>query len=133
MSQIAEEKVQIEKLVRTYIDGLHQSKAEAVLPFFTKDAVLMAADAPTMKGEGQLKAFFDQAFATIRLEAELEFDEITITGTSAFARSHSRVRVTALQTNESHPENTRELFLLDKISGEWKIARYMFNRVSTVQ
>lgn len=131
MSQIAEDKKQIETLIGKYIDGLHQSKADAVLPLFAKDAVLMAADAPTMEGEGQLKAFFDQALAAIKLEAELEFDEIVVHGDFAFVRSHSQVTVTVLQTNESHPEVTRELFVLGRDGGDWKIVRYMFNRVAS--
>lgn len=131
MPQFKEDKGQIENVIAKYIDGLQQSKADTVLSLFTKDAVLMAADAPTMEGEGQLKAFFDQSFGAIKLDAKLEIDEITISGASAFVRSHAHVKVTVLETAQSHPENTRELFLLVKDSGEWKIARYMFNRISS--
>jgi uncharacterized protein (TIGR02246 family) len=133
MSQIQEDMGRIEKIILQYIAGINQSNPDAMLPLFAKDAVLMAADAPTMEGECQLKAFFGQAFGAIKLEAELEFDEIVVTESYAFARSHSRVQVTVLQTNESHPEETRELFVLNKDAGEWKIARYMFNRVANSQ
>lgn len=129
MSQTQKDEAAIEKLIKSYINVLSQSKTEAVLALFTRDALLMAADAPTMRGEEQLKAFFDQSFGAIKLEAELEIDEIAINGNSAVVISHSRVRMTLLQTNETHREETRELFILNRDPDDWKIARYMFNKV----
>lgn len=133
MSQIQTDKNQIEQLIEQYIDALNQSKTDLVVPLFTQDGVLMGVDAPTMEGAEQLKAFFDHGFGMIRLEPKIYIDEIVVTEHYAFARSHSQVRVTVLQTNDTHSEQNRELFVFRKDDGEWKIARYMFNKVPSSQ
>jgi uncharacterized protein (TIGR02246 family) len=129
MSQNQTDKIQIEQLIEKYIGALTQSKPDGVVALFTSDAVLMGADAPTVEGAGQLRAFFDHGFSLIKLEPKIDIDEIVFTGDFAFARSHSQVKVTVLQDNQSHSEENRELFIFKKDGGEWKIARYMFNKV----
>ncbi|EJC84239.1 hypothetical protein Rleg4DRAFT_6043 [Rhizobium leguminosarum bv. trifolii WSM2297] len=129
MSQSHTDKIQIEQLIEKYIAALNQSKAEGVVSLFTSDAVLIGADAPTVEGAEQLRAFFDHGFSLIKLEPKIDIDEIIFTGDFAFARSHSQVRVTVLQADQSHTEENRELFIFRKDGGEWKIARYMFNKV----
>ncbi|MBX5204144.1 SgcJ/EcaC family oxidoreductase [Rhizobium sp. NZLR1] len=129
MSQSHTDKIQIEQLIEKYIGALNHSKADDVVALFTPDAVLMGADAPTVEGAEQLKAFFDHGFGLIKLEPKIDIDEIIFTGDFAFARSHSQVRVTVLQANKSHSEENRELFIFRKDGGEWRIARYMFNKL----
>jgi uncharacterized protein (TIGR02246 family) len=131
--QIQSDKNQIEQLIEKYIDALNQSKTDMVVPLFTQDGVLMGVDAPTMEGAEQLKAFFDHGFGIIRLEPKIYIDEVVVTEDYAFARSHSQVRVTVLQTSDSHSEQNRELFIFKKDDGEWRIARYMFNKVPSSQ
>ncbi|RWX81164.1 DUF4440 domain-containing protein [Neorhizobium lilium] len=133
MSQILTDKNQIEQLIEKYIYALNHSKTDMVVPLFTQDGVLMGVDAPTMEGAEQLKAFFDHGFSIIRIEPKIYIDEIVITEDYAFARSHSQVQVTVLQTNVSHSEPNRELFIFKKDGGEWKIARYMFNKAPSSQ
>lgn len=128
MSHNPTDKVQIEQVIAKYIEALNQSKSERVVPLFTRDAVLMGVDAPTVEGAAQLKAFFDHGFGLIKLEPKIDIDEVIFTEDYAFARSHSLVRVTNLQTNESHSEGNRELFVFKRDVGEWKITRYMFNK-----
>jgi uncharacterized protein (TIGR02246 family) len=129
MSQNQTDKFQIEQLIEEYIGALTQSKPDRVVALFTSDAVLMGADAPTVEGAEQLGAFFGHGFGLIKLEPKIDIDEIVFTGDFAFARSHSQVKVTVLQDNQSHSEENRELFIFKKDGGEWKIARYMFNKV----
>ncbi|MBX5210511.1 SgcJ/EcaC family oxidoreductase [Rhizobium sp. NZLR11] len=133
MSHNQADKIQIEQLIEKYIGALKQSKPDGVVALFTSDAVLMGADAPTVEGAEQLTAFFDHGFGLIKLEPKIDIDEVVVTGDFAFARSHSQVRVTVLQDNQSHSEENRELFIFKKDGGEWKIARYMFNKVPPAQ
>jgi uncharacterized protein (TIGR02246 family) len=123
----------MELLIGRYIAGINQSKADVLVTLFTQDGVLMGVDAPTVEGTDQIKALFDQAFSMITLDAEITIDEIVVSGDYAFARSHSNVRVTVLQANDTHTEENRELFILKLGGGEWKIARYMFNKVPSFQ
>ncbi|MGO6984186.1 YybH family protein [Rhizobium leguminosarum] len=129
MSQLQADKTAIENVVDVYSTTISRSDAEALVSLFTHDGVVMAPDAPTMAGAGQLKAFFDHGFTMIRMNAKIHVDEIAVSGEYAFARCHSEVHMTLLETNVSHFEENRELFVFRKDSGTWKIARYMFNKL----
>lgn len=131
MSQLESDKTAIKDVVDIYSKTISRSDAEALVSLFTQDGVVMAPDAPTMTGAGQLKAFFDHAFMMIRMDAKIYVDEVAVSGEYAFARCHSEVHMTVLETNASHPEENRELFVFRKDGGTWKIARYMFNKLPT--
>jgi ketosteroid isomerase-like protein len=120
----------IETQIHKYIEVISRSETDSLLSLFTEDGVVMAPDAPTMVGADQLKAFFDYGFKSIRLSPKILIDEIAVTEEFAFARCHSEVQVTLLETNASHIEANRELFVFKKHDGVWKIARYMFNKAA---
>lgn len=120
---------EIEKVIAAYIQGINASSADALVPLFTRDGVVMAPDAPTMEGSEMLRAFFVQAFSQMKLEGKLFIDEIVITGNHAYARTHSQVSTTVIQANLTQAGENRELFLFRKENGAWKIARYMFNKL----
>jgi uncharacterized protein (TIGR02246 family) len=122
------DQTQIEQLIEKYIQGINQSSTDALIPLFTRDGVMMAADAPTMEGTEQLAAFFNHGFSTIKLQAEIYIDEIVVSGNYAYVRTHSQVEVTAIRENVTRPEKNREVFICRKDNGSWKIARYMFNK-----
>ena len=56
--------------------------------------------------------------------------EIEVHGDLAFARTGSKGTVRILADGTSAPEENRELFVFEKHRGEWKIARYIFNKTS---
>ena len=120
---------EIENVVAKYIEGINRSSADALVPLFTQDGVVMAPDAPTMEGAEQLRVFFDHGFRTIKLDAKIFIDEVVVSGNHAFARTHSQVKVKVIQANVTQPEENRELFVFRKDDGAWKIARYMFNKL----
>jgi ketosteroid isomerase-like protein len=120
----------IETQIHKYIEVISRSETVSLLQLFTKDGVVMAPDAPTMEGADQLQAFFDYGFKSIKLSPKILIDEIVVTDEYAFARCHSDVQVTLLETNASHLEANRELFVFKKHGGVWKIARYMFNKAA---
>jgi uncharacterized protein (TIGR02246 family) len=129
MSQLEADQTTLKTIVDDYADKISRSDAEALASLFTRDGVVMAPDVPTMDGVDQLKAFFTQAFTTIKLDAVIHIDEVNVDGDHAFVRCHSDVQMTLLATSASHLEHNRELFVFRKDSGEWKIARYMFNKM----
>lgn len=52
-------------------------------------------------------------------------------GNFAFVLTLSRGEATVLAEGITLPEEKRELFVLKKTGDEWKIARYMFNKMSS--
>ncbi len=125
----ATEKSAIEKLLFSYRDALNASDANKVLPLYTKDGVFMPSNAPTASGQEQVKASYGFVFKTIQLKIEFFIDEIVVNGDYAFARTTSKGTTLIHATGQTVPEENRELFVLHKEGGQWKIARYMFNKM----
>ena len=123
-----EEKKQIEKLLLVYQKSLNTSDAKLAQSLYTKDGIFMPTEAPSGIGsEGILKSY-EFVFSQIQLSIEFFIEEIVVEGEMAFAVTSSKGTVKILANGVEAPEANRELFVFEKVDGEWKIARYMFNK-----
>ncbi len=123
------EQQEIKTLLFTYRDALNASDVSKVLPLYTEDGIFMPSGAPTSIGTEQVKGAYEFVFSNIKLSIEFYIDEITVTGEYAFARTTSKGTTLIRATEETVPEENRELFVLQKENGSWKIDRYMFNKM----
>ena len=125
---IKEEKQKIEALLDEYKKSLNTSDAKLAQSLYTKDGVFMPTEAPSGIGsEGILKSY-EFVFSQIQLNIEFFIEEIEVEGNMAFAVTSSKGTVKILENGVEAPEANRELFVFEKVDGEWKIARYMFNK-----
>ena len=125
---IKEDKQKIEALLSEYKKSLNSSDAKLAQSLYTKDGVFMPTQAPSGIGsEGILKSY-EFVFSQIQLNIEFFIEEIEVEGNMAFAVTNSQGSVKILANGVEAPEANRELFVFEKIEGEWKIARYMFNK-----
>ncbi len=127
--ELTTEKTAIEKLLFSYRDALNASDVNKVLPLYTNDGVFMPSNAPSAIGQEQVKAAYEFVFSQIQLSIEFYIDEIVINGDYAFARTVSRGTTLIHANKQTVAEENRELFVLQKTNGQWKIARYMFNKM----
>lgn len=127
MNTTTEEKA-IEKMLFSYRDALNTSDVNKVLTLYTSDGVFMPSNAPSAVGQEQIKASYEFVFKTIQLKIEFFIDEIQVNGDFAFARTTSKGTTLIHANGQTVPEENRELFVFEKVKGEWKIARYMFNK-----
>ncbi len=125
----ASEQQEITNLLFTYRDALNASDVTKVLPLYTEDGIFMPSGAPTSIGTEQVKGAYEFVFSNIKLSIEFYIDEITVSGEYAFARTTSKGSTLIHATGETVPEENRELFILQKENGSWKIDRYMFNKM----
>ena len=123
------EKTAIEKLLFSYRDALNTSDVNKVLPLYTNDGVFMPSNAPSAIGQEQVKAAYEFVFSQIQLNIEFYIDEIVVNGDYAFARTTSKGTTLIHANKQTVAEENRELFVLQKANGQWKIARYMFNKM----
>lgn len=128
MEQTAE-KTAIEKLLFSYRDALNTSDVNKVLPLYTNDGVFMPSNAPSAIGQEQVKVAYEFVFSQIQLNIEFYIDEIVVNGDYAFARTTSKGTTLIHANKQTVAEENRELFVLQKTNGQWKIARYMFNKM----
>ena len=92
------------------------------------DGIFMPTEAPSGIGsEGVLKSY-EFVFSQIQLNIEFFIEEILVEGGMAFAVTSSKGTVKILANGVEAPETNRELFILEKVNGAWKIARYMCNK-----
>ncbi len=129
----ATEAKHIEQRLKSYFAALNKSDAVTAVASYTDDGVFMPTEGPTATGLEQLKAAYRHVFDTIKLNVGIKIEEIAPSCEYAYAITSSEGEVTILDKAVTLPEKNRELFVLKKVDGDWKIARYMFNKSSRPQ
>ena len=118
----------IEQLLISYRDALNASDPSKVLTLYTTDGVFMPTNAPTAKGQEQLKDSYEFVFKTIQIHIEFFIEEIVVSDNYAYAITNSKGTALIHANGQTVSEENRELFVFQKDNGQWKIARYMFNK-----
>lgn len=122
------EKSAIEKFLFSYRDALLTSDVNKVMSHYTNDGVFMANNAPSTIGQEQIKGSYEFLFKTIQFShIEFVIDEIVVNGDFAILRTHSKFNTLIHANGRTVSDEGRELFVLQKTKGQWKISRYMFN------
>lgn len=122
------QKADIEQLIYAYRDALNASDAGKVISLYTADGVLLANAAPTAEGSAAVKGTYQYVFDNFKYSLDFTIGEIVVNGNYAFARSTSKGSFVIKSSNQTVPDENRELFVFEKVKGEWKIARYMYNK-----
>jgi uncharacterized protein (TIGR02246 family) len=111
-----------------YQDALNQSSTDAVMKLYASDGVFMPQNSPSSVGAQAIRKAYDAVFDAIKLSVKFDIAEIRqLAPDWAFARTNSAGRVKVNATGESRAEGNQELFVFQKIRGDWKIARYCFS------
>lgn len=117
-------------IATTYRDALAASDADAIIDAFADDGVVMPPEGATYRGSDAVKGNYEGIFSSVGLDLQFDIDEIVIDGDYGFVRSTSDGTATVLADNSSAPEVNRELWVVHKVDGQWKIAFYMYNKMS---
>ncbi len=124
----------IHAVLKAYEQVLNASDVDGVLKLYTEDGVFMAQHNPSAVGIGQVEAAYTGAFQAIDLNVEFDVVEVEVIADDwAFARTNSSGTTTINATGDKIPEGNQELFVLQKIDGDWKIARYAFSTTNPRQ
>jgi ketosteroid isomerase-like protein len=113
-----EDKKQIEVLIETYQKAL------------AKNAKFMPSAGPSAIGTANIKGSYEYVFSLITVNIAFTIDEVVFIGNYAYVTSTSKGTSLIKATNSTVPEINREFFLFEKEGGQWKIARYMFNKMT---
>ena len=123
----ANEKAVAEVLSR-YQDALNQSDTDAVMKLYASDGVFMPQHSPSSIGLEAVRKAYEAVFQNIKLSVKFNAQEVVeISPNWVFARTNSAGTVNVHATGAGGPEANQELFLFQKIGGDWKIARYCFS------
>ncbi len=118
----------IEAALKGYERVLNASDVAGVVKLYTKDGVFMSPNNPSAVGIHQVEAAYTGAFQAIDLNVNFDIVEVEVIAADwAFARTNSTGTITINATGDKFAEGNQELFVLQKIDGDWKIARYGFS------
>ncbi len=122
---------QITQVIEQYFSVLGTSNAGALTELFTEDAELLPPGAPTATGREQIQGTYEYVFSAMRLDLSVTIERVTILGNYALVSSSSAGKITMLPSGQTTDGNRfRETFILRKIKGQWRIARYIYNTPS---
>jgi uncharacterized protein (TIGR02246 family) len=121
----------ITSVLNDYAAALKAADVTAVVALYTDDGVLLAQEAPTAVGAAAVKRTYAGLFQAIGLDIRFHVAEVVeLTPEWAFARTTSTGTITIRATGATVPEANQELFIVKKVGGAWKIARYAFSVIN---
>ena len=117
----------IASTLQSYEEALNNSSAEEAVQLYTRDGVCMPQHAQSFVGIDNIRKAYDGFFKMIKFNVKFEIQEIVpLAPDWAFARTNSTGITIVKERGEGHEAN-QELFIFQKVGGEWKIARYCFS------
>ena len=126
--QSADATAGIIETLKSYEAALNASDTNAVMALYAEDGVFMPRHFASAVGAEKVRAAYDDIFATIRLDVAFDIVEVVpVADDWAFARTNSAGTVKVLATGGGGPEANQELFVMQRVSGAWRIARYAFS------
>ena len=124
------EEAQVEQLLNRYEQALNTSDVNTVVQLYTDDGVFMAPENPAAVGTQVLTLAYTGVFQAIALKLKFQIAETQLLSPEwALLRTTSTGVVKILANGAEVPGSNQELFLLRKVNGRWKIARYAFSSV----
>jgi uncharacterized protein (TIGR02246 family) len=121
------EKEAITEMLLRYQDALNGSDVDGVMKLYAVDGVFMPQNDESSVGAGAVRKAYESVFGSIQLTVKFVVAEVVaITADWAFARTNSKGSVMVRANGATLAEANQELFVLQRIESEWKIARYCF-------
>ena len=110
--------------LNSYQDALNASSSAQVMQLYAADGVFMAQNSPTAVGTEGVRRAYDGIFATVTFRVKFNIIEVIPTAPNwAFARTSS-AGTAIRKAGGGSEEASQELFVFQKLGGEWRIARY---------
>jgi uncharacterized protein (TIGR02246 family) len=124
----AQQRAEIVGVLKSYEQSLNANDVTGVVQLYTDDAVVLAPGAPSAVGIDAVRAAYTGIFQAIDLDLTFDVAEVNVVSPDwAFLRSTSHGTVTILANGAQLPSSNQELFVLQKVYGRWKLARYSFS------
>ena len=82
---------------------------------------------PSSTGTSALNNTYNGFFQMLKFNVKFDIKEVHVfTPEWGFARTESQGTTTLVANGKDNHEANQELFVMKKVSGDWKIARYCF-------
>lgn len=115
------------KVVEDYFIALNRNDAASLTSLFHQNATLVAGDNNELHGTEKIKENFEELLANINHDATLTQSFVSINGNIAVIESEAHIRLKLLASGIELPATDRDMFILKRIAGQWKIDKYICN------
>lgn len=124
----AEQKAIYDTVIR-YQNALNSGDTNTILSLFAQHSYSQWNEKTTADTTEKRRRQYDTLFQTERFETQFAFDTIGVNGNMAYVRTHHHrgATVTRLSDGATLIDLNREVFILEKQDGAWKIVLYTFN------
>jgi ketosteroid isomerase-like protein len=117
---------EVYQMIRRYEAGLNAADTNAIVNLFADDSVAEWNNRRTYATRQQKIDGHNEQFKMAKLSTVLALDAINVYGDTAVVRTHHTVGQTVIENGKMLDFN-REVFVLRKVDGVWKIVLYMCN------
>jgi len=126
----AQDKMEIRNLIESvYASNVKAGNGKRYSNIYTDDALWMPPKAQDRHGQTDIEAGFRDMVKAINIEATLTAEDIQlITNNFAYVVGKARVLVRSKEGTDPKNINLRMMWIMNKHSGKWKIARQIWNQ-----
>ena len=110
-----------------YVQLLNAGDTAGILDLFAPESVAEWNDKPTFATRQERAAAYDALFKVAKFSTVFGYAGIDVSGDTAVVRTYHHKGATVLDGGKEFVDLNREVFVLRKIDGTWKIVLYIFN------
>lgn len=114
-------------VVHRYETLLNAGDTAGILKLYAPDSVAEWNDRPTAATEAEKKKIYDALFKVAKFDTVFGYAAISGYGDTAVVRTFHHKGATVLEEGKQVVDLNREVFVLRRIGGEYKIVLYIFN------
>ncbi|OOG60306.1 nuclear transport factor 2 family protein [Rhodanobacter sp. C03] len=114
-------------VVHQYESALNAGDTKAIVDLFAKDSVAEWNEKHTYATRQQKIDGYGALFKIAKFSTVFEYDAVNIYGDAAVVRTHHHVGAAVIENGKKVIDYNREVFVLNKVDGVWKIVLYTFN------
>jgi ketosteroid isomerase-like protein len=114
-------------VVNRYQTALNSKDTGAIVGLFADDSVAEWNNKRTFATREQRVAGYSDLFRIANFSTQFAYDAINVYGDTAVVRTHHHVGAAVVENGKKVTDYNREVFVLRKIDGAWKIVLYTFN------
>jgi uncharacterized protein (TIGR02246 family) len=114
-------------VVDRYQKALDAGDVDTILGLFAPDSVAEWNNKRTYATREQRAQGYGALFKIAKFSTVFAYDAIDVTGDVAVVRTHHHKGAAVIENGKSVTDYNREVFVLKRINGEWKIYLYTFN------
>lgn len=122
------ERATVEKMLTAYADALNYANTALIPSFYAEDGLIMPDGFRELTIHNLVersKSFFDK----VRFQIDYALPETVIDGEYAFVKTIAKTTTVNLESNQEIKQTSRDFFVFRKEKEDWKIYRYIFNKM----